>query len=91
MNKITTIFIGICSLFSIIAHADITIPIHLTPNGKLIGNITASDTKYGLLLTPDLSGLNPGSHGFMFIKIQAVKMQEWLPEAIWIHLKQPNT
>jgi superoxide dismutase, Cu-Zn family len=32
--------------------------------GKEIGKITASDTEHGLLLTPDLSDLPPGLHGF---------------------------
>ncbi|MBF0506232.1 MAG: superoxide dismutase family protein [Nitrospirae bacterium] len=32
--------------------------------GKEIGTITASDSKYGLILTPQLSGLTPGPHGF---------------------------
>ena len=32
--------------------------------GKEIGTITAQDTKFGLLLTPDLSELTPGLHGF---------------------------
>lgn len=32
--------------------------------GKPIGKITATDTKYGLLLKPDLTGLPAGVHGF---------------------------
>lgn len=32
--------------------------------GKGIGTITASDSKYGLLLVPQLKGLTPGIHGF---------------------------
>jgi Cu-Zn family superoxide dismutase len=32
--------------------------------GKEIGTITASDSKYGLILTPHLSDLTPGLHGF---------------------------
>jgi len=32
--------------------------------GKEIGTVTASDSKFGLLLTPVLSGLPPGLHGF---------------------------
>ncbi|GHB31631.1 superoxide dismutase family protein [Salinicola rhizosphaerae] len=32
--------------------------------GDSIGTVTAEDTDYGLLLTPDLSGLKPGIHGF---------------------------
>jgi len=32
--------------------------------GKEIGMITASDSKHGLILTPQLSDLAPGLHGF---------------------------
>ena len=32
--------------------------------GAKIGTIKAEDTQYGLLLTPNLSGLTPGVHGF---------------------------
>lgn len=32
--------------------------------GKEIGKVTLTDTKYGLLLTPSLSDLPPGVHGF---------------------------
>lgn len=38
----------------------------LTPegNGDKIGTITVSETVYGALFTPDLSGLSEGLHGF---------------------------
>jgi Cu-Zn family superoxide dismutase len=38
----------------------------LDPTGGMmpIGTVTAVDTKYGLLLTPNLSDLPPGQHGF---------------------------
>jgi Cu-Zn family superoxide dismutase len=32
--------------------------------GKSVGTVTASQTSYGVVLTPDLSGLTPGIHGF---------------------------
>ena len=32
--------------------------------GKDIGTITASDSRYGLLMVPRLAGLSPGIHGF---------------------------
>lgn len=32
--------------------------------GKEIGTVTASDSKYGLILTPQLNDLTPGLHGF---------------------------
>jgi superoxide dismutase, Cu-Zn family len=32
--------------------------------GAQIGTVTASDSKFGLVLTPSLKGLTPGLHGF---------------------------
>lgn len=32
--------------------------------GEEVGSVKAEDTQYGLLLTPRLSGLTPGIHGF---------------------------
>lgn len=32
--------------------------------GKELGTITVTETKYGLLFTPNLAGLTPGLHGF---------------------------
>ncbi|NNM81142.1 MAG: superoxide dismutase family protein [Burkholderiales bacterium] len=50
------------------AHAEKTvIDMHLVDAkgvGKMIGHIQAEDSPYGLLLTPDLSDLTPGIHGF---------------------------
>jgi Cu-Zn family superoxide dismutase len=56
-----------CLLFSSLAFADIDVPLYFTspPNqGKLAGSVHISQTKYGLLFTPDLSHLTPGAHGF---------------------------
>lgn len=47
--------------------AAIAISINLTdPNGvgKSIGSVRAEDTPYGLLLTPNLTDLSTGTHGF---------------------------
>lgn len=52
---------------SSIVYADLTVDIHAISSegiGDSIGTVTASDNKYGLLLTPDLKGLEPGIHGF---------------------------
>ena len=32
--------------------------------GDSIGTVTIEDTEYGLMLTPDLTGMEPGAHGF---------------------------
>ena len=36
----------------------------LTQGHKVVGTVVAQDSKYGLLLTPQLTGLLPGVHGF---------------------------
>lgn len=46
---------------------EVVVKIHLLTDegtGKEIGTVTATDTKYGLLLTPNLIDLSPGLHGF---------------------------
>ena len=46
---------------------EMVIKVHLVSDqgiGKSIGTITATDSKYGLILTPQLSDLPPGIHGF---------------------------
>ncbi|MCD6047390.1 MAG: sodC [Gammaproteobacteria bacterium] len=45
----------------------LTVPMYETAKqgvGKFIGNVTISETPYGLLFTPNLKGLSPGLHGF---------------------------
>src|SRR5580692_5033442 len=49
------------------AFAALTIPMYATDSdgkAKDIGTVQADDTKYGLLLTPNLHDLPPGVHGF---------------------------
>lgn len=51
----------------ILAAEEVTVKINLVSTegiGKEIGTITATDTEYGLLLKPQLTGLPPGLHGF---------------------------
>jgi Cu-Zn family superoxide dismutase len=62
-------FAFVCTLlFSYAVFAeDVVITMNLITaegTGKAIGKITASDSKYGLLLKPELSDLPPGVHGF---------------------------
>lgn len=64
-SKFLTIFF--CAAIASAAYADETITINLVgPKGagKAIGTVTLSDTQYGLLLTPNLTDLPPGQHGF---------------------------
>ncbi|NJD56589.1 MAG: superoxide dismutase [Cu-Zn] SodC2 [Nitrospirae bacterium] len=55
-------------LFSGLVFAeDVVVKVNLVSEegiGKEIGTITASDSEYGLILTPQLSDLAPGLHGF---------------------------
>lgn len=49
------------------AFADMAVTMHLTTKketGKSIGTIDVTQTKYGLLFTPHLTDLTPGTHGF---------------------------
>lgn len=48
------------------AFADITVPMHFTNadgKGESAGNITITETKYGLMFTPNLHGLTVGGRG----------------------------
>ncbi|EBS4373306.1 superoxide dismutase [Cu-Zn] [Salmonella enterica subsp. enterica serovar Oranienburg] len=45
----------------------LTVPVNEalpTGQGKYLGDITVTETPYGLLFTPHLTGLTPGVHGF---------------------------
>lgn len=49
------------------AQAESVVKMHLVDEqgvGKDIGEVTLSETRYGLVLTPALTGLPPGLHGF---------------------------
>lgn len=64
-----TLFVSGCILLlsSFAFAGEVTVKISLVSDHgawKEIGTVTASDTKNGLLLTPQLSGLTPGLHGF---------------------------
>jgi superoxide dismutase, Cu-Zn family len=56
-----------CLTTASIALADISVPMYITAKsgvGKFVGNMHISQTKYGLLFTPQLHDLTPGIHGF---------------------------
>lgn len=49
------------------AQAEVVVPMHQvdeTGVGKGLGQITVSESPYGLVFTPALTGLTPGLHGF---------------------------
>lgn len=55
------------NLFAAHAIAAPVVTMHLAEAsgiGKAIGTISVSETRFGLVLTPDLSGLQPGVYGF---------------------------
>jgi Cu-Zn family superoxide dismutase len=50
-----------------VARADMTVQMHSVNekgSGKSVGQVTISETPYGLAFTPTLTGLPPGLHGF---------------------------
>lgn len=55
------------SLTSVSAFADVVIPMNLVSEkgvGVSVGQVTVSESKYGLIFIPALQGLSPGLHGF---------------------------
>lgn len=75
MFKITQYALVLSGLLltSTVFAADLTVPMYFTAAkgvGASVGTVTISETKYGLLFTPHLSGLTaansltPGIHGF---------------------------
>jgi Cu-Zn family superoxide dismutase len=49
------------------AWADVTVPLNLVDEkgtGAVVGEVTISESPYGLVFTPALAGLPPGLHGF---------------------------
>jgi len=67
LNMITILFTALTLMTGTAWAETITVPMATTTtagNGQSVGTITVSDTPYGALFTPDLSGLPPGLHGF---------------------------
>jgi Cu-Zn family superoxide dismutase len=65
MMKKLAVFILSCSAMG--AFADVVIPMHLVDEkgvGMSVGQVTVTESKYGLVFTPSLKGLAPGIHGF---------------------------
>lgn len=52
---------------SAMAEASLTVPMNMVDEngvGATVGNVVVTESKYGLVLTPALTGLPPGLHGF---------------------------
>jgi Cu-Zn family superoxide dismutase len=67
----TSVLLVICSValsMTATAHAEnasaTVTAISANGTGTNLGTVTFADSKWGLLITPDLSGLSPGVHGF---------------------------
>lgn len=61
------LFFCIAAAFPLLAMADVTIPMNQVSEagvGSKLGQVVVSESKYGLVFTPALSGLTPGLHGF---------------------------
>lgn len=66
-NKMKFLLSVICLSMATTALADISISMNATAEkgvGKSVGTVSVSETKYGLLFTPNLHDLTPGVHGF---------------------------
>jgi Cu-Zn family superoxide dismutase len=67
MLKTIIILLCIIVLSGLVFAEEMTIKVFLVTEqgvGKEIGTVTASDSKYGLILTPQLNDLAAGLHGF---------------------------
>lgn len=67
MNAKLMIAAIISSLASWSAAAEVIVPMHLVNEKGVdasVGQVTVSESKYGLVFTPALKGLTPGIHGF---------------------------
>ena len=73
MNKIFTAATILCAAGTITttlasqAMAQVRFSVHMTDAngvGESIGHVSLTNSDYGLLITPDLSGLPAGAHGF---------------------------
>jgi len=63
----SALIIAAMTLSSAAAHAAVTIPMSVVDEkgvGKQIGTVTVSESPYGLVFTPALTGLPAGLHGF---------------------------
>lgn len=55
------------SFFPLVVAADVVVSMNTVDEkgvGASVGKVTISESKYGLVFTPDVKGLPPGMHGF---------------------------
>ena len=67
MSLKSFIYVAIVSAIPLAAAADMVVPMNLVDEngiGNAAGQVTISESKYGLVFTPALNGLAPGLHGF---------------------------
>lgn len=67
VNIKRVLFAATCLAMPLAAGADVVIAMHAVDErgvGAPIGQVTVSETRYGLVFTPALRGLSPGLHGF---------------------------
>lgn len=65
MNKLSSIIIGSVLSFSATHAAQLSATVNTTgADQKTVGEIVFTETPYGLLISPTLSGLPAGLHGF---------------------------
>jgi Cu-Zn family superoxide dismutase len=67
MKRIFVLLSLATGLVAVHAHADHTVTMHLVDeqgSGRAIGSIVISESRYGVVFTPELSGLQPGVYGF---------------------------
>lgn len=61
------LLVSLAGLASFSVCADLTVPMHRVDEqgvGASVGQVTISESPYGLVFNPALTGLAPGSHGF---------------------------
>lgn len=67
MKSVKLLLAIVSIFFSSVILASTSIPMYMVAkkgHGANIGTVTISETRYGLLFTPNLHGLTPGLHGF---------------------------
>lgn len=65
MNKLTFTIGLVLTSISFAHAAEVSATIYKTGDNKqLIGNVTFTETPYGLVIVPNISNLSPGLHGF---------------------------